>query len=43
MDFINNLISWGGGGGGGKRVHTNTNETMDKCPDYQGVLISEVS
>ena len=21
----------------------NTNRTMDKCPDYQGVLISEVS
>ena len=24
-------------------VHTNTNGTMGKCPDYQGVLISEVS
>ena len=24
-------------------VYTNTNGTMDKCSDYQGVLISEVS
>ena len=24
-------------------MYTNTNGTMDECPDYQGVLISEVS
>jgi len=29
--------------GGSKYVYTNTNGTMDKCPDYQSVLISEVS
>ena len=23
-------------------VYTNTNGTIDKCPDYQGVLISGV-
>ena len=27
---------------GSKCVYTNTNGTMDKCPDYQGVLISGV-
>ena len=24
-------------------MYTNTNGTIEKCPDYQGVLISEVT
>ena len=28
---------------GSKRVYTDMNGTMDKCPDYQGVLITKVS